>query len=63
MVSNLPEGQEGKVVIDSVVVSKPEDLEVVVKSEARVFLLYSTKDEAVMILKAARKLGLTGWHE
>ena len=61
MVSNLPESQESKkVVIDSVVVSGPKDLEPVVKSEARVFLLYSTREEAVMIMKAARELGLTG---
>ena len=37
-----------------------EDLAVVVDSEARIMLLYSTSEEARHIMRAAEKLGLTG---
>ena len=61
MVSNIPENQHKKVIIDTLVVTNASiDLNVVSRSEARVFLLYSTHEEAIEIMSAAQKLGLTG---
>ena len=56
-----PEGTKQKTILDTVVVHDPKaDLAPVVRTEARVFLLYSTKKEAADILSAAEELGLTG---
>ena len=47
-------------VLNAVLVNKPGDLMDLANSEARVMLLYCTKDEAVDILRAATDLKLTG---
>ena len=46
--------------LHTVLVSNMSDLEVMVRSEARIILLYSTREEARSILKAAEQMGLTG---
>ncbi|XP_067004447.1 glutamate receptor ionotropic, NMDA 2B isoform X1 [Anabrus simplex] len=48
------------VVIDTLIVSQPADLESLVNSEARIILLYSTREEAKIILAEATRLKLTG---
>nr|APF30038.1 ionotropic glutamate receptor NMDA 2A [Homarus americanus] len=48
-------------VIDTVLINEPEeDLAIVADSEARIMLLYSTKEEARFIMRSAEVLGLTG---
>ncbi|XP_058827198.1 glutamate receptor ionotropic, NMDA 2B [Topomyia yanbarensis] len=47
-------------ILNSIIVSRPINLVELVNSEARVMLLYCTKDEAVDILKAAEELHITG---
>ena len=37
-----------------------QEMDILANSEARVFLLYSNKQEAAYIMKAANELGLTG---
>ena len=60
MVANLPPSAPKKFIIDSLTVKEPEDLKAVARTEARVFLLYSTQEEADHIMKMAKELGLTG---
>ena len=49
-----------RTILDAVVVHDPlKDLAGLVRSEARVFLLYSTKKEGIRIIKEATRLGLT----
>ena len=61
LISETPEGTERKTILDTVVVHDPAtDLTPVVRTEARVFLLYSTKKEAEGIMNEANNLGLTG---
>jgi hypothetical protein len=58
MISHMPEGDTTKkvVVMDSVVVKNPAtDLGPVARTEARVFLLYATHEEARLILKEVMK--------
>lgn len=47
-------------ILNAVLVTKPNDLVELVDSEARVMLLYCTREEAMHILHAARDLKLTG---
>ncbi|KAJ8866594.1 hypothetical protein PR048_032454 [Dryococelus australis] len=47
-------------VIESIVVSNISDLAVLTSSEARIMLLYSTRDEARTILREANRLDITG---
>nr|AYF60461.1 glutamate receptor ionotropic [Aphidius gifuensis] len=47
-------------ILNSVLVTKPQDLMELVNSESRVILLYGTRDEATHILTAARELKITG---
>ncbi|XP_043477642.1 glutamate receptor ionotropic, NMDA 2B isoform X4 [Leptopilina heterotoma] len=47
-------------ILNAVQVTKPHDLHELVNSESRVMLLYSTREEAAHILKAARDLKITG---
>ncbi|XP_049809423.1 glutamate receptor ionotropic, NMDA 2B-like [Schistocerca nitens] len=47
-------------ILNTILVTKPGDLQELVNSESRVMLLYSTREEAVHILKAARDLKITG---
>nr|XP_053630447.1 glutamate receptor ionotropic, NMDA 2B-like [Cherax quadricarinatus] len=48
-------------IIDTVLINEAEeDLAVVADSEARIMLLYSTKEEARYIMRSAEGLGLTG---
>lgn len=47
-------------ILNSIIVTKPNDLVDLVDSEARVMLLYCTKGEAIDILKAANDYQLTG---
>ncbi|XP_063229107.1 glutamate receptor ionotropic, NMDA 2B-like [Bacillus rossius redtenbacheri] len=49
-------------VINSVVAGNASDLSVLVGSEARVILLYSTRDEARTILREANRLNITGMN-
>ena len=61
MISHTPEDSKRKTILDSIVVVDPvSDLAQVARTEARVFLLYSTKKEASSILEAAKGHGLTG---
>ena len=61
LISHTPEGKERKKIVDSVTVENPKrDLGAIDRSEARVFLLYSTEKEAIEIFKVATELGLTG---
>ena len=54
------DSEEEKSIIDAVVVKDPEvDLAPLARTESRVFLLYSTRKEAVNIMKTASKMGLT----
>jgi len=48
------------VILTTVMVLSEKDLLSLVGSEARILLLYSTRDEAAEILKGAARLGLTG---
>lgn len=48
------------VILTTVMVLSEKDLLSLVGSEARILLLYSTRNEAADILKDAAKLGLTG---
>ena len=51
---------EKMTILDVVTVKDPVvDLRTVEKTESRVFLLYSTKEEAANIMKVARKIGIT----
>ena len=51
---------EKMTILDVVTVKDPVvDLRTVEKTEGRVFLLYSTKEEAANIMKVARKIGIT----
>nr|CAD7259667.1 unnamed protein product [Timema shepardi] len=43
-------------ILNVVLVTKPHDLQELVNSESRVMLLYSTREEAIHILTAARDL-------
>lgn len=47
-------------ILNSIIVTRSTDLVELVSSDARVMLLYATKDEAVQILQAAQELQLTG---
>lgn len=47
-------------ILNSIIVTRPNDLLELVNSEARVMLLYSTKGEAIEILHAAEELKITG---
>jgi ionotropic glutamate receptor NMDA 2B len=47
-------------ILNAVLVSDPKDLIQLVNSESRVMLLYSTREEAIGILKAARDYKITG---
>ncbi|KAG7296048.1 hypothetical protein JYU34_021144 [Plutella xylostella] len=47
-------------ILNAVVVKKPADLNELVTSEARVLLLYATREEAAEVLAAAADLHLTG---
>lgn len=47
-------------ILNSVLVTKPNDLYELVNSEARVMLLYATQSEAIDILRKAEELKLTG---
>lgn len=47
-------------ILNAVVVKKPADLNELVTSEARVMLLYATREEAADILSSAGDLHLTG---
>lgn len=47
-------------ILNSVIVTKPSDLMELVNSEARIMLLYCTKEEAKTILEKAKELKLTG---
>ncbi|XP_046474039.1 glutamate receptor ionotropic, NMDA 2B isoform X1 [Neodiprion pinetum] len=47
-------------ILNAVLVTRPEDLSELVNSESRVILLYSTRDEAIQILKEARRRKITG---
>ena len=48
-------------ILDTILVSNnASNLESLLSSEARILLLYSTRDEARSILKAAGQMGLTG---
>ncbi|XP_069687880.1 glutamate receptor ionotropic, NMDA 2B isoform X4 [Periplaneta americana] len=47
-------------ILNAVLVTKPNDLQELVNSESRVMLLYSTREEAIHILKAARDYKITG---
>lgn len=47
-------------ILNSIIVTRPSDLLELVNSEARVMLLYATKDEASQILHTAEDLQLTG---
>ena len=47
-------------ILNAVQVTKPHDLLELVNSESRVMLLYSTREEAAFILKAARDMKITG---
>ena len=60
MISHTAEGTKKKTILDVVVVHDPlKDLKTLVRTEARVFLLYGTKNEAIGIMKEANGLGLT----
>ena len=60
LIAETPEGSKKSTILDAVVVHDPaQDLEVLVRSESRIFLLYSTKKEGIQIMKEAKKLGLT----
>lgn len=61
LISDSREGMEKKTIVDTVVVKHaPVDIGMVARTEARVFLLYSTRKEAVRIFSEANALGLTG---
>ncbi|KAK6630957.1 hypothetical protein RUM44_003129 [Polyplax serrata] len=47
-------------ILNSVLVTKPQDLMELVNSESRVMLLYSTREEAIHILSQARDYKITG---
>lgn len=47
-------------ILNAILVTKPGDLVELVDSEARVMLLYCTREEAIDILTRARDLKLTG---
>lgn len=47
-------------ILNSVIVTRSSDLMELVNSEARVMLLYCTKEEAVDILASAEELKITG---
>lgn len=47
-------------ILNAVVVKKPADLNELVTSEARIMLLYATREEAADILSSAGDLHLTG---
>lgn len=47
-------------ILNAVVVKKPADLNELVTSEARVLMLYATREEAADILSTAGDLHLTG---
>ncbi|GLH06408.1 Uncharacterized protein GBIM_11925 [Gryllus bimaculatus] len=47
-------------ILDTVIVADPSDLAPLAASEARVLLLYSTREEAIRILAEAERLKLTG---
>lgn len=60
LIAHTPEGSKKKTILDAVIVHDPStDLEHLVRSESRVFILYSTKKEAVQIIKQANSLGIT----
>ena len=60
LITHTPEGSKKKTILDSVLVHDPlKDLQLLARSEARVFLLYSTKTEGIRIIKQANVLGLT----
>ncbi|TRY68476.1 hypothetical protein TCAL_11017 [Tigriopus californicus] len=59
LVLHRPEGHSKKVILDTVVFKEASDLSVLARSEARVFILYSTNIEAISIMKEARRLRLT----
>jgi ionotropic glutamate receptor NMDA 2B len=46
--------------LNAVLWTKPQDLNELINSESRVMLLYSTKEEAANILRAAQELKITG---
>ena len=61
--SGTQEGGKRKTILDSTVVRDPSvDLALLARTESRVFLLYSTKKEAIRIMKKASELGLTEKH-
>ncbi|XP_072757092.1 glutamate receptor ionotropic, NMDA 2B isoform X6 [Anoplolepis gracilipes] len=47
-------------ILSAILVTSPHDLQELVNSESRVMLLYSTREEAMHILTAARELKITG---
>ncbi|EEB15818.1 NMDA-type glutamate receptor subunit 1, variant, putative [Pediculus humanus corporis] len=47
-------------ILNSVLVTKPQDLQELVNSESRVMLLYSTREEATHILSQAKDYKITG---
>lgn len=47
-------------ILNAVLVTDPKDLIQLVNSESRVMLLYSTREEAIHILNAARDYKITG---
>ena len=54
------EGSKKKTILDALVVHDPsKDVQSLARSEARVFLLYSTKKEGIQIIQQANNLGIT----
>ncbi|KAL6435449.1 hypothetical protein ACFW04_005434 [Cataglyphis niger] len=47
-------------ILNAILVTDPHDLQELVNSESRVMLLYSTREEAIHILTAAREYKITG---
>lgn len=60
MLPNSEQEQFKFTILNSVIVTRSSDLMELVNSEARVMLLYCTKEEAVDILASAEELKITG---
>lgn len=59
LLSEIEEGKMQKTILQTVIVKQPKsDLLTLSRTESRIFLLYSTKEEAIEILQEAKKLGL-----